>query len=317
MKYYVGVDLGGTNIVAAVVDETGKILSKSSCKTNLPKEPEALSVDIANLIDEVLEKSHITIDDIENVGIGVPGTVNTQDKVIIYSCNFNYSNVKIAELLERKIGKDVYIENDANAAALGEFVCGAGCGLDTMVVITLGTGIGGGIILNKKLYRGFNYSGGELGHIVIEQGGRPCNCGRNGCFEAYASATGLGKTAAEVIKKYPDSKLWDVYNEKHNISGTVLFGAVVDDDPAAKEILSIFVSHLACGITNIVNIFQPQVLCIGGGISQAGELLINPLKEIFDKEDYARDSKDRCKIVAAKLGNDAGLIGAAMLFRFQ
>lgn len=317
MKYYVGVDLGGTNIVAAVVDENGKILNKSSCKTNLPKEPEVLSVDIANLIDEVLKKSCISIDDIENVGIGVPGTVNTQDKVIIYSCNFNYSNVKFAELLERKIGKTVYIENDANAAALGEFVCGAGCGLDTMVVITLGTGIGGGIILNKKLYRGFNYSGGELGHIVIEQGGRPCNCGRNGCFEAYASATGLAKTSAEVINKYPDSKLWKVYNEKHNISGTALFGAVVDGDPAAKEILNIFVSHLACGITNIVNIFQPQVLCIGGGVSQAGDLLINPLKEIFDKEDYARNSKDRCKIVAAKLGNDAGLIGAAMLFKFQ
>ncbi len=317
MKYYVGVDLGGTNIVVAVVDETGKILGKSSCKTNLPKEPEVLSADIANLIDQVLTNLNITIDDIENVGIGVPGTVNTQDKVIIYSCNFNYSNVKIAELLERKIGKTVYVENDANAAALGEFVCGAGRGLDDVVVITLGTGIGGGIILNKKLYRGFNYCGGELGHIVIEQGGRPCNCGRSGCFEAYASATGLAKTAAEVINKYPDSKLWNVYNEKHNISGTALFGAVADGDPAAKEVLNIFVSHLACGITNIVNIFQPQVLCIGGGISQAGELLINPLKEIFDKEDYARDSKDRCKIVAAQLGNDAGLIGAAMLFKFQ
>lgn len=317
MKYYVGVDLGGTNIVAAVVDQSGKILNKSSCKTNLPKEPEVLSEDIANLIDEVLEKLHITIDDVENIGIGVPGIVNTQEKVIVYSCNFNYNNVKIAELLERKIGKTIYIENDANAAALGEFVYGAGRGLDTMIVITLGTGIGGGIILNKKLYRGFNYSGGELGHIVIEQGGRRCNCGRNGCFEAYASATGLAKTASEVINKYPDSKLWNVYNKKYSISGTALFGAVVDGDPAAKEILNIFISHLACGVANIVNIFQPQVLCIGGGISQAGELLIDPLKENFDKEDYARDSKNRCKIVAAKLGNDAGLIGAAMLFKFQ
>lgn len=317
MKYYVGVDLGGTNIVAAVVDESGKILNKNSCKTNLPKEPEILSADIARLIDEVLEKSGFTIDNIENVGIGVPGIVNTQEKVIIYSCNFNYNNVKIAELLEKKIGKTVYIENDANAAALGEFVCGAGQGLDTMIVITLGTGIGGGIILNKKLYRGFNYSGGELGHIVIEQGGRRCNCGRNGCFETYASATGLAKTASEVIGRYPDSKLWDEYNKNHSISGKTLFGAVIDGDPAAKEVLNIFVSHLACGVANIVNIFQPQILCIGGGISQAGELLINPLKDVFDKEDYARDSKNRCKIVAAQLGNDAGLIGAAMLFKFQ
>lgn len=317
MKHYVGVDLGGTNIVAAVVNENGKILNKSSCKTNLPKRPEVLSTDIANLVDKVVKEVHLTIDDIENIGIGVPGIVNTQDKVIIYSCNFNYSNVKIVELLERKIGKDVYIENDANAAALGEFICGAGQGLNTMIVITLGTGIGGGIVLDKKLYRGFNYSGGELGHIVIEQGGRLCNCGRKGCFEAYASATGLSKTASEVITKYPNSKLCDVYREKNKISGTDLFNAVLAGDAAASETWNIFVSQLAAGVVNIVNIFQPEILCIGGGVSQAGELLINPLKEIFDKEDYARDSRNRCKVVLAELGNDAGLIGAAMLFKFQ
>lgn len=317
MKYYVGVDLGGTNIVAAVVNESGKILNKSSFKTNLPKEPKILIADIANLIDLTLKKSNININDVENVGIGVPGTVNTKEKVIEYSCNFNYSNVKLAEMLESKIGKDIYIENDANAAALGEFVCGAGIGSETMIVLTLGTGIGGGIILNKKLYRGFNYSGAELGHIVIEQNGRHCNCGRNGCFEAYASATGLSKTAIEVINKYPNSKLWGSYRKTNSISGKALFDLVVSKDPAAIEAWRIFISHLAAGVVNIVNIFQPQVLCIGGGVSQAGELLINPLKEIFDKEDYAKNSKNRCKIVSAKLKNNAGLIGAAMLFKFQ
>lgn len=317
MKYYVGVDLGGTNIVAALVDENGKILNKSSCKTNLPKEPEVLVSDIANLVYLFLKEFNISINDIENVGIGVPGIVDTKEKVIVYSCNFNYSNVKIAEMLESKIGKKIYIENDANAAALGEFVCGAGVGSETMIVLTLGTGIGGGIILNKKLYRGFNYSGAELGHIVIEQNGRHCNCGRNGCFEAYASATGLAKTAAEIVDKYPDSKLWSSYRTTNKISGKALFDAVVAGDLAAREAWNIFVSHLATGVVNIVNIFQPQILCIGGGVSRAGELLINPLKEVFDKEDYARNSKNRCKIVSAKLKNDAGLIGAAMLFKFQ
>lgn len=317
MKYYIGVDLGGTNIVAAVVDENGRILNKSSCKTNLPKESEVLVSDIAHLIDLVLKQSNLSIDDIENVGIGVPGIVNTQEGVIVYSCNFNYSDVKIADMLESKIGKKIYIENDANAAALGEFVCGAGVGSETMIVLTLGTGIGGGIILNKQLYRGFNYTGAELGHIVIERNGRHCNCGRNGCFEAYASATGLAKTAEEVADKYPGSKLWNVYRKDNKISGKVLFDAVVEGDFAAMEAWNIFVSHLATGVVNIINIFQPQILCIGGGVSQAGELLINPLKEIFDREDYSRNSKNRCKIVSAKLKNDAGLIGAAMLFKFQ
>ena len=317
MKYYVGVDLGGTNVVVAVIDENGKILNKSSCKTNLPKKPEILVSDIANLIDLVLKGANLSINDIENVGIGVPGIVDTQEGVIVYSCNFNYSNVKFAEMLESKIGKKIYIENDANAAALGEFVCGAGVGSETMIVLTLGTGIGGGIILNKQLYRGFNYMGAELGHIVIKQNGRRCNCGRNGCFEAYASATGLAKTAAEVVDKCPDSKLWSVYKKYNKISGKALFDAVVDGDPAAMEAWNIFISNLATGVVNIVNIFQPQILCIGGGVSQAGDLLIEPLKEIFDREDYSRNSKNRCKIVSAKLKNDAGLIGAAMLFKFQ
>lgn len=317
MKYYVGVDLGGTNVVVAVIDENGKILNTSSCKTNLPKKPEILISDIANLIDLVLKEASLSINDIENVGIGVPGIVNTREGVIVYSCNFDYSNVKFAEMLENKIEKKIYIENDANVAALGEFVYGAGVGSETMIVLTLGTGIGGGIILNKQLYRGFNYMGAELGHIVIEQNGRRCNCGRNGCFEAYASATGLAKTAAEVVDKYPNSNLCSVYKKYNKISGKALFDAVVEGDPVAMEVWNIFISHLATGVVNIVNIFQPQILCIGGGVSQAGELLIEPLKEIFDREDYSRNSKNRCKIVSAKLKNDAGLIGASMLFKFQ
>ena len=317
MKYYVGIDLGGTNLVSAVVGENFKILGKCSCKTDLPKSPKVLADDIANLVRRTLKKCGLTMDDVESVGIGTPGTINTKSKIIEYSCNFNYKNVHIAQMLRSRLKKSVYIDNDANAAALGEFICGSGRGFHTIVAITLGTGVGGGVILNKKIYHGFNFNGGEIGHIVINKGGRRCNCGRDGCFEAYASATGMVKTALEIMDGCRDSKMWKIYSKNHKINAKNVFDCAVGGDEAAKRAVKIFISDLAAGVVNVVNIFQPQLLCIGGGISRVGKLLTEPLQEIFDKEDYARNCRNRCKIVTARLGNDAGLIGAAMLFKFQ
>lgn len=317
MKYYIGIDLGGTNIVSAIVDENLNILSKLSCKTNLPRKPELVADDMARITLENLEKSGISIDDVDKIGIGAPGMINQKTGAIEYSCNFDYYGVPMAQMMKDRLGKDVFVDNDANAAAVGEFVAGAGVGAKSMIAITLGTGVGGGIIVNNKIYSGFNYAGGELGHTVISRGGRPCNCGRNGCFEAYASATGLIKTTKEVMDKNPDSKMWDVFKETGKINGRTSFDCMRQGDKAAKEAVDIFIKDLACGVTNMINIFQPEILCIGGGISKEGKALTDPLNAIIDKEDYARTNEKRCRVVPAKLGNDAGLIGAAMIFKFQ
>ncbi len=317
MKYYVGIDLGGTNIVVAVVNENYEIIEKGSVKTNLPRKPELVVLDIENLVNYVLKKANLSLELIQEIGIGCPGSINPKTGNIEYSCNFDYHNVPIAKMLKGHLNRPVCVDNDANAAALGEFIAGSGRGLNSMVAITIGTGIGGGIIIDNKLYHGFNYNGGELGHIVIQKNGRPCNCGRNGCFEAYASATGLIKTTEEIMKKDSNSKMWDIYKKSYEINGRTAFEAAEAGDKSAKEVIDIFISDLAAGIVNIINIFQPQMICIGGGISKEGKTITDPLQKIIDKEDYARNSKNRCKVVTAKLGNDAGLIGAAMLFKFQ
>lgn len=317
MKYYIGIDLGGTNIVAAVVNEASKIKSKLSCNTNLPRKPELVADDMAKLARKAAEQADIPMDAVDKIGIGCPGIINQKSGMIEYSCNFHYHNVPMAQMMKNRLHKEVYMENDANAAAVGEFVSGAGVGTDSMVAVTLGTGIGGGIILNHKVYSGFNYAGGELGHTVIQRNGRPCNCGRKGCFEAYASATGLVKTTEEMMAKHPQSKMWDISQLAGKVSGRTAFDGMRAGDEAAKQTVDLFINDLACGIINIINTFQPELICIGGGISKEGKTLTDPLQAIIDKEDYARNSGRRCNVVAAKLGNDAGLIGAAMIFRFQ
>lgn len=318
MKYYIGIDLGGTNIVAAVVNEEGVIISKTDCKTNLPRIPELVADDMAKISEEAVLKAGLTMDQIENVGIGSPGIINPSTGEIEYSCNFNYYNVPMSEMMNKRLKKPIYIDNDANTAAIGEFAVGAGRGIHSMIAITLGTGIGGGIILNDKIYSGFNYAGGELGHTVIQMDGRPCNCGRKGCFEAYASATGLIKTTIEYMEKNPDSQMWQVaQGRKENVNGRTSFDAMRLGDKAAKDVVDTFIRHLAAGLTNVINIFQPELVCIGGGISKEGDTLIKPLRLLIDQEDYARSIERRTQIVAAKLGNDAGIIGAAMLSQHQ
>lgn len=317
MKYNVGIDLGGTNIVAAVVDENAKILSKVKCKTNLPKAPDILCDDIKNLITEAIFSANLKLSDIDIVGIGSPGIINNKTGYIEYSCNFDYHNVPIRELLESRIGKKVYIENDANAAAIGEFAFGAGKDVSSMVAITLGTGVGGGIIIDSKIYCGFNYAAGELGHMVIEKDGRPCSCGRKGCFETYSSATGLILTTKEIMNENKDSLMWNISKEDGKINGKTAFLAMKQGDKAAKLVVDRYIDYLACGIINLINIFSVPLISIGGGISNEKEALLNPLLEVIKKEAYSKDSENNCQIVIAELSNDAGLIGASVINKYQ
>lgn len=316
MKYYVGIDLGGTNIVAGVVDENYNIIHKASVKTNRPRPEKEIADDMAKVALQAIAEANLTIDDVEWIGIGTPGIANSKDGIIEYSCNLGFDNTPMVKYIQEHINKPVYVENDANAAAYGEYVAGAGKGHNSLVCITLGTGVGGGVVTDGKILTGFNYAGAELGHTVIEVDGVQCSCGRKGCFEAYSSATGLIKMTKEAMEKDKNSSMWDLVRERNNkVSARISYDAMRLGDKSATEVVDKFTKYLAVGLTNVINIFQPEVLCIGGGVCNEGDALLNPVKEIVAKEVYTRNSPKNTEIVIAKLGNDAGIIGAAFLGR--
>ncbi len=312
--YYLGVDLGGTNIAAAVVDENYKILATGKTKTNLPR-PET---EIADAVFEAgilaVKNAGLSLNDIREVGVGTPGIVNPKTGMVCYSCNLDFKNTNLGALLEERFGRRVFLENDANAAALGEQLAGAGKGADDFIAITLGTGVGGGVILNGKILSGSNSAGGELGHIVIVKDGETCGCGRNGCWESYASVTALIRQTKAAMQKNKDSLMWSlVGGDINRVSGKTSFDAMRMCDEAAKQVVKEYCDYVACGLTNIINIFQPDVLCIGGGISKEGETLVAPIREYVEREKYSKNVEKQTIIKAAELGNDAGIIGAAFL----
>jgi len=311
---YIGIDLGGTNIAAGIVDKEGKIIFKDSVPTKAERSAEEVIHDMAELAKKLVEKAGVSMDDIEWIGIGSPGSVNPKTGVIEYANNLNFRNVEMRKILQTYIDKPVYMGNDANVAALGEAYAGAAKGVDHAVMITLGTGLGGGIIIDKKIYCGFNFYGAELGHLVIEYNGRQCTCGRKGCWEAYSSATGLVNMTKEKMLEEKNSLMWEICGgDIERASGRTAFNAMKKGDKAAAQVVDMYISYLACGIASVINVFQPEVLCIGGGVSNEGDNLLKPLIEKVNKETYTKDGANSTKIKVATLGNDAGIVGAAML----
>lgn len=318
MKYYVGIDLGGTNIVAGVVDEQYNILAKASTKTNCPRPDREIARDMAKMTIQAVENAKLTMDQIEWIGIGTPGIANSRDGIIEYSNNLGFVNTPMVKYIQEDIDKPVFVENDANAAAYGEFVAGAAKGANNAVCITLGTGVGGGIIIDGKIYAGSNFAGAEIGHTVISVDGPQCTCGRKGCFEVFSSATGLIRMTKESMAKNPDSSMHKLVAERSGkVSARIAFDAMRMGDAAAKAVVDDYIKYLAAGITNTINTFQPDILCIGGGVCNEGDALLLPVKELVAKEVYTRNSKQNAQIVIAKLGNDAGIIGAAFLGNAQ
>lgn len=313
MAYYIGIDLGGTNIAAGLVDENYTLLKKASVKTALPRPDKEIYRDIAFLCEKLTKDAGINLANVEWIGIGSPGTANRDTGILEYSCNLGFENSDMKGHLEQLTGRPVYIENDANAAALGEFLAGSGKGTHNMVAITLGTGIGGGIILDGKIFAGSNFAGAELGHTVIVKDGRACTCGRNGCFEAYASATGLIRSTKEAMERDKNSLMWKLVEKRGKVSARTAFDAMRAGDQTAKQVVEEYIGYLGCGLVDMINIFQSEVLCIGGGICGEGEALLAPLREIIERERYSKFSTKQTKLVTASLGNDAGIIGAAML----
>ena len=307
--YYIGIDLGGTNIAAGIVDENYKIVAKGSVPTGAERDGKLVIKDMADLCAKLVSDAGLKFDDIEYAGIASPGTVNPETGYIEYANNLNFKDFPIAEILMSYIPvKKVYVENDANAAAKG---------VSDAVMITLGTGVGGGIIIDGKVYSGFNHAGGELGHTVIEYNGRPCSCGRHGCWEAYSSATGLINMTREKLDECKASGrktlMTDFVEKEGKVSGKTAFAAMKQGDEAGAEVVDMYISYLACGITNMINTFMPEILVIGGGICNEGDNLLVPLNNKIDGETYGVNAPRKTQIKTAVLGNDAGIIGAAVL----
>ncbi|MCH5207959.1 MAG: ROK family protein [Oscillospiraceae bacterium] len=313
--YNIGIDLGGTNIKVGLVNDKYEIVEKATAKTNLPRPAEEICASIVELIWQVLTSAKVALNEVNSIGIGTPGVADRNSGVVLYSCNLDFHNTNLQAFIKKKLDKPVYVENDANAAAFGEVLAGAGKGFNDVVVVTLGTGVGGGIIIGGKIYTGFNFCGAELGHTVIQYGGRPCGCGRKGCFEAYSSATALINMTREAMEENKDSKMWELCGgDIENVDGKTAFDGMRAGDAAAKGVVDMYIEYLGCGLTNIVNTFQPEMLLIGGGICKEGEALTKPLSEIIKRESYCIDADKTTKLDICQLENDAGIIGAAYLY---
>ena len=317
--YTIGVDLGGTNIAIGLCDAELNIIDKGSVPTLAKRDAELIIKDMAALTEKIVERNGLTPEDIEYVGIAAPGSVNSVTGIIEYSNNIQMKDFPIVEIFKKYFpAKKVLIANDANAAALGEALAGSAKGAPTAIMVTLGTGVGGGVILDGKIFAGgVNCGGAELGHTVIVAGGRQCTCGRRGCFEAYSSASALSQMTREKMHelslKGVHSQLFE--EEKHDgkVSARTAFNAMKKGDVYGKQIVDDYIYYLSIGITNLINIFQPHVLAIGGGVCNEKEYLTVPLIKLVSREQYTRDNAHKTKIVTATLGNDAGIIGAAGL----
>ena len=312
-NYYVGIDLGGTFIKGGIVTENGKIILSKKIKTEVEKGNDKIVENMNTLINLLLEDAKINKQNIIGVGIGVPGTIDSEKGVVVCAHNLNFYNFKIVKKLEELSSLKVKIENDANLALLGEAMFGAAKGCNEVVMITLGTGVGGGAIVKGKLLEGNKSAGAEFGHTVIVVDGNKCNCGRRGCFEAYSSATALINKTKEQMEQNKNSKMWEV-GSIENVDGETVF-KYLKTDKTAQEVLSWYVKHLACGVINFANVFRPQVFVIGGGIANQGDVIIKPLKEYMKKELFASGMSPDVKVVAAKLENNAGVLGSVGLYK--
>lgn len=315
IMYYIGIDLGGTNIAIGIVDEKLSIVRKGSTPTKAQRHMDEIMDDMAALCEKLVKEAGISMDEIVSAGIAAPGSADPDTGIIAYANNLPMINYPITDKLKERFPvKNVYLENDANAAALGEALAGENRSSKFFIMITLGTGVGGGVIIDNKIYSGNRHLGAELGHIVIEKDGRQCSCGRKGCFEAYSSATGLVNMTKEKMLECPDSLMWkECGGNIDAVGGRTAFNAMKAGDKAAKEVTDMYISYLACGVTNMVNIFRPEVLTIGGGVCNEGATLMDPVIDIVNRESYGGEKSLCTKICRASLGNDAGIIGAAAL----
>lgn len=311
--YYIGIDLGGTYIKGGIVNKEGDILIKKEVKTHVEQGYERVTDDISTLIKDLANELHINVKDICSIGVGIPGVAN-KDGMVYYATNLHWTNVPLGDILRKEFTNiPVYVENDATVAALAEYVKGSMKNKDSGVMLTLGTGVGGGIIINKKVFSGSHGLGSEIGHMIIGDNFYNCNCGNNGCLETYASATALIKYAKKLIQEGNNTLILEkAQNNLDQINAKIIVDCAKEGDGIAIKCVDRLIKYLSIGIANIMNIMDPQVVSIGGGLSKAGDFILDKVKEEVPKYVLFKELKYG-NIVLATLGNDAGIIGSAML----
>lgn len=311
--YYIGIDVGGTNLAAGLVDEHGQLIYKVSRSVNAQMGDIDLCRELVSLSRQVVTDSKKSLDDVAAVGVGLPGLVDNERGIVVNTPNMPFRNTPLRSVFLSKWNIPVYLGNDANCAAVAEYKAGTARGCDPMVMVTIGTGLGGGMICGGKLFTGYAGSGMEVGHMIVEPGGQQCGCGNLGCWEQYGSASALIRITRQAMHNKRDSMLWDLcHGDPAKVVGRTAFDGARQGDICAQKVLGVYRRGLAVGLINLVNIIQPEIICLGGGVSNAeDELLLAPLRDLVRQGTFDKDNPVRLE--RASLGNDAGIIGAAFL----
>ena len=312
MKYALGIDIGGTSIKFAFVSERGDMLEKVSMPVEKGAPQEKTLKDLITLIHE---NWAVNDEDVIGVGVGCPGGINPQKGTCDYATNLGWKDFDVVVPLKNAFHKQAYIENDANAALLGEVYFGIAREYQNVVFLTLGTGVGSGLYLNGRIYSGNEGKGAELGHVSIDVNGRPCACGRKGCLEAYASASALCHDAAMAMVEHPESKMWDICKAPQRMTGAVVFEAEKMGDPAAKQVVDNYISYLGQGCLNICNALRPEAIILGGGVSRQGDNLSSRVQKYLAMNGYGliKERAPKTSVLISSLGSEAGIYGAAAL----
>ena len=310
---YAGIDVGGTGIQVGVVDETGRIIAKSSMVTEVGAPYQEQIAGMARCVQEAMNKAGLPMSELKSVGAGVPGLADQKTGMVAYCPNIHWIDVPFRAEFQKHIDKPVFIDNDATVAGLAESVAGVSAGSDSSVFLTLGTGVGGGIVINGKVWNGAHGVGSEIGHMILEADGEPCNCGNNGCLERYCSATAIIRMAREQMDNHPDSLILSMAEgDKAKINAKIVFDAAREGDPTAVKVFRRYIRYLGQAIASIVNFLDPEVVVLGGGVSKAGAFLLDAVRAEVPKYVLYK-TMPLARIELARLGPDAGIIGAAML----
>lgn len=313
--YRIGIDLGGTTIKAGLVNGQHEIVMSLSVPTKSERKAEEVLADMVALCSRLMSTCQIEETEVLSIGIGCPGLVQSEKGIILSSSNLNFTEVDVRSFFKQHYQIPVYVENDANCAALGEALAGAAKGATSAIVITLGTGVGGGLIMNGKIYTGAFFGAGEIGHQVINiHETKSCGCGRKGCYEQYASASALVRMAEAAAQAHPESLMSQKVKETEGqeMNGKIIFASAHEKDPIALEVLDTYYRYVAYGAANLINILEPEMIVLGGGISAQGDYIVKPIEKYIQEQMYGGLNL-KTKVSAAKLGNDAGIIGAALL----
>ncbi|MBQ8507691.1 MAG: ROK family protein [Clostridia bacterium] len=313
--YYIGIDVGGTGIKAGLVDQNGKILHKCACPTGVERGHEAVIHDMAQLAIRVAGEYGCGMDGVHSIGIGIPGIHDPATMRVPFCTNLAWHDVPLVQLMQKEIDKPVYVNNDATVAGLAESVAGVSSGVKNSVFITLGTGVGGGVVIDGKVFMGPHGIATEIGHMITVAGGEMCTCGNRGCWERYASASAIIREGRRFAEANPESPLAkSVENDLSKIEARTVIDLAKAGDPDCVKLFDDYVYHLTVGIVNLINLYDPEIIALGGGVSHAGDFLLDKVRALLPQLVFFK-TMPHAKIELARLGNDAGIIGAAMLGR--